>query len=215
MVLENFPTSESAKRMMDTISKGFYENSYVGKWIFQVMGLEIDDARARIEELPYQAFLQTVTWGIRYFEEKYGFEVDENMSLEERRKRIQEKISNKGSVNPEIIKAIAESATGRECNVQEFVDAYTFWITVFQGEKGFGFKEFLERIDSRKPSHLSYGVTLDFQETVALAYACVIKERKKTQESDYAGGDPLEDITWYVDENEIILMDEHRNILVE
>lgn len=215
MDLENFPTSESAKRMMDTISKGFYENSYVGKWIFQVMGLEIDDTRARVDELPYQAFLQTVTWGMRYYEEKYGLEVDEIMSLEERRKRVQEKISNRGSINPEIIKAIAENITGRECDVKEFAGDYTFWITVFQGEEGFSFKEFLERIDNRKQSHFSYGVTLDLREKATIAYACVIKERKKIRDSGYTGGNPLEDVTWYVDENEIILMDENRNILVE
>ena len=43
MDLENFPTSESARRMMDRITKGFYEKSYVGKWIFQVMGMEWDE----------------------------------------------------------------------------------------------------------------------------------------------------------------------------
>lgn len=215
MDLENFPTSESAKRMMDTIPKGFYANSYVGKWIFQVMGLELDDAKARVEELPYQAFLETVTWGMRYFEEKYGLKVDESMDLEERRKRIQEKISNRGSINPERIREIAERATGRPCSVEEIADDYTFWITIFQGDGRFSFKEFLEKIDRSKPSHLSYGITLDMKETVALAYACVIKEFKKTKTSGYTGGDPLEGVTWYVDENEIILSDESGNVLVE
>lgn len=56
MNIENFPTSEAAKRMMGYITgNGFYDRSYVGKWIFQVMGIEMDEARRIIEdELPYQ-----------------------------------------------------------------------------------------------------------------------------------------------------------------
>ena len=42
--LEQFPTSESAKRMLSYVTPGFYDNSYVGKWLYQVMGLEYDDA---------------------------------------------------------------------------------------------------------------------------------------------------------------------------
>ena len=33
-----------------------YDKSYVAKWIFQVMGLEIDEAWKFIEELRFQAF---------------------------------------------------------------------------------------------------------------------------------------------------------------
>lgn len=31
--LENFPTSESAKRQLSYVTEGFYEKSYVGKWL--------------------------------------------------------------------------------------------------------------------------------------------------------------------------------------
>ena len=76
MNLEQFPTSETAKKMLGYITgNGFYDNSYVGKWIFQVMGEEMDDARAIIDELPLQAFVETATWGLRYHEEKYGLPI--------------------------------------------------------------------------------------------------------------------------------------------
>ena len=48
--LEHFPTSQSAQRMMSRISP-IYGKSYVGKWLFQVMGLEWDDAWLRFDEL--------------------------------------------------------------------------------------------------------------------------------------------------------------------
>lgn len=62
MNLENFPTSPAAKRMIKTVSP-IYDKSYVAKWIFQVMGLEIDEAWQFIEELRLQAFPETATVG--------------------------------------------------------------------------------------------------------------------------------------------------------
>lgn len=54
--LENFPTSESAKRQLGYVTAGFYDRSYVGKWIFQVIGMEYDEARKILEEFPKQFF---------------------------------------------------------------------------------------------------------------------------------------------------------------
>ena len=48
--LENFPTSESAKKMLSYVSDGFYDESYVGKWLFQVMGAEYDKALEIVED---------------------------------------------------------------------------------------------------------------------------------------------------------------------
>ena len=61
LFLENFPTSESAKRQLGYVTAGFYDNSYVGKWIFQVIGQEYDDARKIMQELPAQMFPETAT----------------------------------------------------------------------------------------------------------------------------------------------------------
>ena len=98
MNLEQFPTSETAKKMLSYITgNGFYDNSYVGKWIFQVMGEEMGDARAIIDELPLQAFVETATWGLRYHEEKYRLPIRENLSPDERRKIILEKRDLKGT----------------------------------------------------------------------------------------------------------------------
>ena len=82
--LDHFPTSESAQRMMSRVSP-IYGDSYVGKWIFQVMGIEIDEARRIIGSLRDQCFLDRTTWGIRFWEQRYGIEPDESLSLEDRR----------------------------------------------------------------------------------------------------------------------------------
>ena len=89
--LEEFPTSESALRMLSYVSEDFYKKSYVGKWLFQVMGLEYDEARKLVEELPYQMFVETATWGLMYHELKWQLPIRNNLSYEERRKLIYQK----------------------------------------------------------------------------------------------------------------------------
>ncbi|MCI8771028.1 MAG: DUF2313 domain-containing protein [Lachnospiraceae bacterium] len=98
--LEHFPTSESAMRMLNSVSTEFYEKSYVGKWLYQVMGLEYDDALNLAEELPLQFFPETATWGLRYHEEKWQIPVREHLSDDDRRKLIYEKMHFKAPMTP-------------------------------------------------------------------------------------------------------------------
>ena len=51
--LEAFPTSKSALKMLSYVTQGFYDKSYVGKWLYQVMGQEYDKALKLAEELKY------------------------------------------------------------------------------------------------------------------------------------------------------------------
>lgn len=44
--IENFPTSRAAVDMLHSISEGFYQDSYVMKWLLQVEGLEWDSAES-------------------------------------------------------------------------------------------------------------------------------------------------------------------------
>lgn len=98
--LEAFPTSRSAQRMLGYVSDGFYDNSYVGKWLFQVMGLEYDTALAAAESLPEQFFLETATWGLKYHEIKWQLPVREDLTYEERRRIIRRKRDFKAPITP-------------------------------------------------------------------------------------------------------------------
>jgi len=94
--IENFPTSESAKRMLGMVTKGYYDRSYVAKWLYQVMGLETDETRRIISELFAQIFPETATWALRYHEEKWGLPVydedsGETIDEDERERRYKER----------------------------------------------------------------------------------------------------------------------------
>lgn len=122
MNLENFPTSDAANRMLSYVTKGWYDNSYIGKWTYQVMGLELDEARERFEEFPYQLFPETATWGLRYHEMKYGLDIREDLSVEERRALIIEKRDSKYSMTPYRMESILFERFGAEVHVNDTND---------------------------------------------------------------------------------------------
>lgn len=64
--LELFPTSESALKMLSYVTPGFYDKSYVGKWMFQVMGLEYDKRASGMAEKmqQYKTYPQIRTFAI-------------------------------------------------------------------------------------------------------------------------------------------------------
>ena len=124
--LERFPTSESAKKMLSFVSDGFYDESYVGKWIFQVMGIEYDKALEIAMDLPAQFFLETATWGLLYHEIKWGLPVRLNLSYEERRRLIYQKRDYRAPMTPYRIEKHLESMTGLEIHINDVNDKGRF-----------------------------------------------------------------------------------------
>lgn len=180
MDLENFPTSESAKRMLESVdSGGFYDKSYVGKWIFQVMGLEMDEARQFIEELPYQAFPETATWGLRYHEQKYGLPVREGMPLEERRRSIYSKRDERSPMNPYRMEVILENITGRKAHVDdESGPINTFTVKLESGDNAVDVAAAIKKLKDIKQSHVAF--TLSFTSLAGIEI-CGRTQRWKNQ----------------------------------
>ena len=152
--IERFPESESAKQMMSRISP-IYENSYVGKWLFEVMGIEWDQARQLVESLRQQCFLEQCTWGIRYWEQRYGLEVDETKDLETRRAAVIAKRGRKQPLTPATLEDILEALTGRPVTVDEDNGNYTFKVSIEEGTSTVDYIAVIKKINTVKPSHLA------------------------------------------------------------
>ncbi len=150
--LENFPTNETAKRMMSRVSP-VYDRSYVGKWLFQVMGQEMGDARTRFEELRLQVTPETATWGLMYWEMRYGIPVDETQSIEARRKTILVRRGIRSPMNPARIEKILGDMCGRTVSVTENVAPYTFQVSIMAGDTTVDYGELVTRLRKIKPSH--------------------------------------------------------------
>ena len=111
MDLENFPTRETAKDMLSMISP-IYDRSYVGKWIFQVMAASMELARETVEDMKNQAFPETATWSLPWWEERYGITGNEGKSLEERRRPIVQKRNTKRPMNRIVLQAWLQKFPG-------------------------------------------------------------------------------------------------------
>lgn len=158
MKLEQFPTNETAQQMMQTITgNGFYDRSYIGKWLFQVMGMEIEDAKKHMRELPEQAFPQSVTWGIGYQEKKYGILENTGKSLEERRKQILLQKTFHAPMNPAFLEHQAGLIVGHNrIKVIENVAPYVFRVEIREMDDSAAIYEDVRRyVKKVKPSHLS------------------------------------------------------------
>lgn len=163
--LEHFPTSPSARQMISRISP-IYEKSYVGKWIFQVMGVEFDDARLRFDELRQQAFPETATWSIEYWEQRYGISPNPADSLETRRQVVLARQEARQSMNPAKMEDRVKAITGCHARVEENVDDYTFAV-VLELESSLDAAKLtkaLKYIRLVKPSHQCFLII--FHETV-------------------------------------------------
>ena len=156
MNLENFPESASAVRMLGMVDSGWYDRSYVGKWLFQVMGVEMDRVKEKFDELRRQAFAESATWGLAYWEKKYGLPDGGALTDGERRRRVKERQQMKYSMNPERLRQIAELVCGKEVEISEPAP-YAFRLTVvIQGSDGnFREGELREKIRQIKPAHLA------------------------------------------------------------
>lgn len=158
MKIEQFPTNETALQMMQTITgNGFYDNSYIGKWLFQVMGVEIDDAKKYIRELQDQAFPQSVTWGIRYHEDKYGIPENIGKSLEERRKQIMLQKTFHAPMNPAFLERQIGLIVGHDrISVVENIAPYVFRVEIEETDiSAAPYADIKEYVKKVKPSHLS------------------------------------------------------------
>lgn len=159
--IEKFPESEAAKRMVSYVTCNWYEKSYIGKWVYEVMGREIDAYQQVIDELPYQFFIDTATWGLRYHEIKYGLTIREDLSYDERRARIKVVRDTRYSITPWKMEYLVQMAYGitihvHDCNEPGWEDAFEH-PNIFEVDvEGDGAYKVIKYIKKLKQSHTTF-----------------------------------------------------------
>lgn len=161
MDIERFPTNETAKRMMSRVSP-IYSQAYVAKWLYQVMGIEMEEARRYFEELRSQSFPETATWGLSYWEQRYGLPIDDTLSIEARRQRITSKRGLRAPINPARIEQIISDLCGKPCVVIEDNKNYKFYVSIYTDDVKININDIKNRIKKIKPSHLGFSLKLEF-----------------------------------------------------
>lgn len=151
-------TNDAARRMLNRVSP-IYEDSFVGLWLYEIMGREFQAIWDTMDDFPNQFYPETATWSLPYWEQRYGLIVDESLSTEARRQRVIDARDKSGRANNYRIETWLAEKSGAEVEVIDNVDDFTFAITLATESHllpTFDINEAIAYINKRKPSHLSY-----------------------------------------------------------
>lgn len=146
--------SFTAKKMVDYVSK-IYGESYYGLWLFQIMGVEIDEVKQFAEGLYDEIFIQTATWTLLYWENAFGIVSDPNMSDKQRREQLISTVK-KQAMNPWNMKTSIESLSGCKTEIIEHTGKNRFSVNVYGTVTNTD--EITDLINKLKPAHLLYDI---------------------------------------------------------
>lgn len=147
--------SPQGQKMIDMVTP-IYDRSYVGLWLFEVMGRRFDEIQKIVDEFPEQSSPQTATWAIDYWEQEYGITPDNSIPLARRRALIMAAKQGRGPFTPARLKAIAEAITGMSARVVENAGPYTFsvYLSAMTGDD----QKLIAEVNRIKPAHLTFNL---------------------------------------------------------
>lgn len=164
--------------------------------IYNSQQWEIDKINGDNEDLLNQCFIDTATWSLLYWEEKYGLETDETDTLENRRGRVRAKMVSRGQpFNSETIKNIAKAFTNGDVEVTEHLENDYFTVE-FVGTMGIPPKvqDVYSAIDDIKASWLGVEYQFKYNTVYDLRQFSVAElskySVKQLLEKDLQHGDP-------------------------
>lgn len=119
------------------------------------------EAKAALEDVMAQFFVDTATWGIALWEQQVGIESDDTLPLTTRRSAVRQKLVASGNTTSEMVRQLAETITGYEAKV-EVNDDYSFSLS-FWGETNrladIDVAELETIVEQIKPAHLRFVIT--------------------------------------------------------
>ena len=118
-------------------------------------------AKAAMEDVIDQFFLDTATWGLALWEWQVGLQTDQSLSQDARRAAIRQQLVASGNTTAEMVRGLAETITGYEARVN-VNDDYSFSLS-FWGEKNelarIEVEELKAVVEQIKPAHLRFIIT--------------------------------------------------------
>lgn len=144
-----------------------------GDWSYNA---DQDTSAAQIDDLLKQFFVETATWSLYLWENKYGIVVDESKPLADRRAAIRDKMTAAGNTTAEMVRQLAMALTGYEARVVVHSADYSFSLE-FLGEENtladIDVSQVRKMVEQIKPAHLQFiisGLTWNDIESVCLTW---------------------------------------------
>ncbi|NFI95064.1 DUF2313 domain-containing protein [Clostridium botulinum] len=157
---ENTPTPEDLEKYFVDLRKYIPQEIYnlpEIKAVYDAQSVEIGSLLYYTDDIKKQFHIETATWGLIYWENKYAIETNFNLSYQERREIVKAKKAGQGTCTKKLIEDVASKFSGGEVNVIENTEPYEFTIQ-FIGIKGIprNMQNLINAIEDIKPAHLDY-----------------------------------------------------------
>ncbi|ADQ06521.1 hypothetical protein Calhy_0784 [Caldicellulosiruptor hydrothermalis 108] len=141
----------------------FLLQSKIFQTVYNIENDELTSVENAINDILNQCFIDTATWGLKYWEQLLNIPVDENKPADYRRSVIKSKIRGAGTITVSLIKTVAEAYSNGEVEVTENVAPYTFEVK-FVGTRGIppNLDDLKNIINEIKPAHLAVTYTFTY-----------------------------------------------------
>ena len=191
-------TNETAQDIIDYVSQ-IYGDSYVGLWVYQVMGTILGEIQAMARDLRTEVNPGTAILLLDQWEDSLGLPPDHSLTVEQRQARLMQKRLFRAPASPSRIESIVQTVTGFPARVTENVAPYTFSVEVFCDGAAIDFDKVLNSLQRLKPCHQQ------MQFFITATVGIQIKGNRTTYPFPYpmAGTYPQDNITGVLDDSEI------------
>lgn len=157
-LMQDILTSETAQRIIDWVSP-IYGNSYVGLWLFQAIGIVLDDLSDIAEQLRHETTPCTADLLLDYWERAYGISTDPSLTKEQRRAQLISKKLKRGPCNPASLEdAVSVALGGAQVEITENVDRNTFLVNIRDYVPSL--VPAVAVLERMKPAHLIYQIRM-------------------------------------------------------
>lgn len=154
-------TSPTAQKIIDYVTP-IYGESYVGLWMFQVIGSALDEIVNIASVLREETNPITSELLLDYWEDHYALARDSSLTTELRQARLLVKIRERGPCNPKrLANAISVALGGVPVDITENVAKNTFMVNV--REVVLDLTPAIAVLERRKPAHLIYKIQVATQ----------------------------------------------------
>lgn len=206
-MMEEILTSPQAQKIIDYLTP-IYGNAYVCLWIFQAIGVILDEGESFPDEYMDQVTPATATWTIEFWEKEYGIVPDSTLTIEQRRNNLMNKITSMRPINPKRIEEVVSQFYGVESSIEENTAKNTFTIEVHDFINNLDAVR--SAVDEIKPAHLIYHFKNKVNQVINGYYQifCTEIEKNVVEKADKT-------ITFVAtDENDVIFTNENGELWI-
>lgn len=165
---EEILTCEESRRMVNMVSP-IYGDSYVGLWLFQAIGSELDRLRMILEELEQQLNPATATWLLPEWEKRFGITPEADWTTQQRRDAIISKRRLTAPITSKKLADICSALLGVKVDIEENTGKNKFTVYVRDNITIEQFKAAADTIEDAKPAHLIYDLNIAERNDVPVA----------------------------------------------